>query len=86
MRNLDGLIYDLRNAAQFDGRTSLVVTEDLTDAIEYLERYRTDCQKRCRNCANWGGQWHEEDNEEHLCGYEMWTYADDWCSKWVEKL
>ncbi len=40
MRNLDGLIYDLRNAAHFDHRTSLVVTEDLTDAIEYLEEYK----------------------------------------------
>ena len=40
MRNLDGLIYDLRNAVHFDDRTSLVVTADLTDAIEYLEEYK----------------------------------------------
>lgn len=80
----DSAIDDCKSCAYFseDCENLRPLREDI---LEYLERYKADCQKRCKNCINWDGNPNNK-YEEYFCGYETWTYADDWCSKWEEKL
>ena len=99
MKTLDEVIYCLEGCGKIDCDDCPYHYEDenievddcaqsYKDALYYLKVYQNDLQKKCRNCKYWHGNeaidW--SDDDEYNCEEcDIWTMADDFCSRWVER-